>query len=119
MPKAPRSIAFPGHATLLVLVTPEQVIDATNVQPTSIVFLVRSRDRPRSLMLRLLVCPRCHLPLSRQEGNREQRASLLGFHELECFGVLDTAFCSPTPVHPFVDLPDFLWSLTLVLVKRS
>jgi len=59
------------------------------------------------------------LTLSRQEGSREQWASRLGFHELECLGELDTAFCSPTPVHPFVDLPDFLWSLTLVLVKRS
>jgi hypothetical protein len=70
-------------------------------------------------MLRLLVRPRWLLALSRQEGDRQQRASLLGFHEPECFGVLDTALGSPTPVHPLVDLPDFLWSLTLVLIKRS
>ena len=70
-------------------------------------------------MRRLLVRPRWLLALSRQEGNRQQRASFLGFHELEGFGVLDTALCSPTPVHPFVGLPDFFWSLALVLVKRS
>jgi hypothetical protein len=57
--------------------------------------------------------------LASQERNREQRASLFGFHELVGFGVFDAAFCSPPPVHPLVDLPDFLRLLALMLVERS
>jgi hypothetical protein len=51
--------------------------------------------------------------------NREHWASVFRFHELVGFGVFDAAFCSPSPVHSFVNLPNLLRSLALMCIQRS